>query len=383
MLHHKRRSFRQAAALLLTAVMPVALLAGCGNKDGDYPGSSKGDVIATYKDGGKVTEKEFAKYTAFQMFVNPDKAMYMSIDQLKENFVKQYVVSKVFAPQISDENKKKVDESADDFKAQLKDELKGDNADQLKSYMDEQDLSIDEAYKFFKHEYAFQLYYQAKLDELKPSVTEDEIKKAYDADPSAFNIVTLRHILVQTVDQSTGASTRTDEEALKRAQEVKAKLDAGGDWAALAKEYSDDPGSKDNGGLYEDKASSGYVAEFAEAANTQEIGKIGDPVQTQYGYHVIKVEKRTTTAYDKLTDANKDTLKSDVAAKKVSDFLTAEQDKLDIKVTLPAPASPSASPSASGSPGASGTPSASPSASPGASESPAASPSASPSASAK
>lgn len=373
MLHHKRMSIRHAAALLLTAVMLVALLSGCGNKDGNFPGSSKGDVIATYKDGGKVTDKEYDKYAAFQMFVNPNKAMYMTIDQLKENFVKQYAVSKVFAPQISAEDKKKVDKAADDFKTELKNELKGENADQLKSYMDEQKLSVNEAYKFFKHEYAFQLYYQAKLNELKPSVTDDEMKKAYDTDPSPFNIVTVRHILVGTSDPTTGTA-RSDDEALKRAQEVKAKLEAGGDWTALAKEYSDDTSSKETGGLYADKPASTYVPEFAEAANTQEIGKIGDPVQTQYGYHVIKVEKRETPAYDKLTDADKDTLKSDVAAQKVGDFLTAEQEKLDIKVTLPAPAtpSPSASPSASGSP----------SASPSASE-PAASPSASPSAESK
>ncbi len=372
MLHHKRMSIRHAAALLLTAVMLVALLSGCGNKDGNFPGSSKGDVIAAYKDGGKVTDKEFDKYSAYQMLFNQTKAMYIMYD--KEGSLKQYAVFKVFGLQLSADDKKSADKAADEFKTYLNDQLKGENGKELKSYLDKQKLSVNEAVKIYKNEYSFQLYYQAKLNELKPSVTEDEVKKAYDADPSAFNIVTVRHILVGTSDPTSGAATRTDEEALKRAQEVKAKLEAGGDWTALAKEYSDDTSSKDTGGLYEDKPASTYVPEFEAAANSQEIGKIGDPVQTQYGYHVIKVEKRESTPYDKLTDANKDTLKSDVAAQKVGDFLTAEQEKLDIKVTLPAPEtpSPSASPSASGSP----------SASPGASE-PAASPSASPSAETK
>ncbi|WP_027086710.1 peptidylprolyl isomerase [Cohnella panacarvi] len=349
MLHHKRMPYRRLGTLLLTAGMLSALLTGCGkNKDGDYPGSSKGDVIATYKDGGKVTATEYDKYAAAQAFTSPDKAMYMQIEELKENFVKQYIVSKVLAPQISDADKKTVNDGVDEFEKQLKAELDGASGNQLKSYLDESKLSAGDVAKIYKHDYSFRLYYINKVNELKPNVTEDELKAQYDKDPSAFNVATVRHILIKATDPTTQQTVRTDEEALKIAKDVKAKLDAGGDWNALAKEFSEDDGSKDNGGLYENAEVNGWVQGFKDAANTQEIGVIGDPVQTEFGYHVIKVESRTATAFDKLTDANKDTLKSVVAQTKTGDFLTAEQDKLGIKVTLPAPAeSPSASPSAS------------------------------------
>ena len=49
------------------------------------------------------------------------------------------------------------------------------------------------------------------------------------------------------------------------------------------------------------RQANGWVAEFKDAANTQEIGKVGDPVQSQFGYHVMKVESREATPYDKLT----------------------------------------------------------------------------------
>lgn len=359
MLHHKRMPYRRLGSLLLTAGMLSALLTGCGkDKDGDYPGSSKGDVIATYKDGGKVTATEYDKYAAAQAFTSPDKAMYMQIEQLKENFVKQYIVSKVFASQISDADKKTVDDTVGEFEKQLETELKGASGDQLKSFLDESNLSAGEVAKIFKHDYSFQLYYMNKVNELKPNVTEDELKAEYDKDPSAFNVASVRHILIKVTDPTTQQSVRTDEEALKIAKDVKAKLDAGGDWNALAKEFSEDDGSKENGGLYENQAVSGWVQAFKEAVNTQEVGEIGEPVQSEYGYHVIMIENRTTTAFDKLTDANKDTLKSSIAQTKAGDFLTAEQDKLGIKVTLPAPAE---SPSAPASPDAS--PSASPAAS--------------------
>ena len=105
--------------------------------------------------------------------------------------------------------------------------------------------------RFYKTDAAFQTYYAAKGEELKPTVTEEEIKAEYDKAPADFNVVSVRHILIGTIDPNTGAELKTDEEALKLAKEVKAKLDAGGDWNALAKEYSTDTGSKDNGGLYE------------------------------------------------------------------------------------------------------------------------------------
>ena len=92
---------------------------------------------------------------------------------------------------------------------------------------------------------------------------------------------------------------------MKIAKEVKTKLDAGEDFAKVAKEYSEDPGSADNGGLYENTPVSNWVEAFKEAAKTLPINKISDPVETEYGYHVMKVESRTEADYSKLTDEQK------------------------------------------------------------------------------
>lgn len=362
MLHRNRMPLRRLAMLMLAAVMLVALISACGKKEeGGAPGSGKGTVIATYK-GGEVTETEFSKYTAYAALVSPDKAMYMSIPQLKEQFLKQYIVTKVLTKDVSDEIQKEVDTAVDNFKKQLEDALKTQT--DLKKHFDDNDLSVEEAAEFYKTDTAFQGYYATKGDELKPTVTEDEVKAQYEIDFADFNVVSVRHILIGTVDPATQAELKSDEDALKLAEEVKAKLEAGGDWNALAKEFSTDTGSKDKGGLYEKQQAKAWVAEFKEAANTQEIGAIGDPVRSQYGYHVMKVESREKTPYEKLTDADKDGLKTTVATTKLNEFLTSEQDKLEIKVTLPeeptpsAPASPAASPAAS--------PEASPTASPAA-----------------
>lgn len=356
MLHHNRIPYRRMIVMMLATVMLVALISGCGKeKNGGSPGAGEGTVIATYT-GGQVTDTEFDKYAAYAALMSPEKAMYMSIPQFKEQFIKQYIVTKVLVNEVSEEDKKAVKTASDTFKTQLEEAMK--TQAELKKHMEDGNLSVNDAIVFYQNDMAFQKYYETKGEEFKPKVTEAEIKAEYDKAPAEFNVISVRHILIKTTDPATRAEVRAAEEALKIANDVKVKLDAGGDWKELAKQYSEDEGSKENGGLYEKQKANAWVASFKEAANTQEIGKVGDPVQSEFGYHVMKVESREPTAYDKLTEEDKAALKITAASTKLNEFLTAEQDKLEIKVTLPAEPSPTAS--------APSSPNASPAASPSA-----------------
>src|ERR1700729_2357532 len=120
----------------------------------------------------------------------------------------------------------------------------------------------------------------------KAATTDEAMKKVYD--DAAKQItgeqeVHARHILVETEDE---------------AKEIKAQLDKGADFAELAKKESKDPGASDGGDLgffTKDQ----MVPEFSAVAFALEPGKISDPVKTQFGWHVIKVEeKRTRKAPD-------------------------------------------------------------------------------------
>ncbi len=82
---------------------------------------------------------------------------------------------------------------------------------------------------------------------------------------------------------------RDDAQALARAQMVEQKLKVGGDFAALAKQYSDDTGSAQNGGDLGWFARGEMVTEFETAAFSATVGTITAPVKTQYGYHIIQV----------------------------------------------------------------------------------------------
>src|SRR5246127_1597396 len=113
----------------------------------------------------------------------------------------------------------------------------------------------------------------------KAATTDEAMKKVYeDASKqiSGEQEVHARHILVETEDE---------------AKAVKAELDKGADFAELAKKKSKDPGASDGGDLgffTKDQ----MVPEFANVAFSLEPGKISDPVKTQFGWHVIKVEEK-------------------------------------------------------------------------------------------
>lgn len=109
--------------------------------------------------------------------------------------------------------------------------------------------------------------------------------------------VNVSHILIAFKDATRASEEieRSSEEAESRAKEVKEKLDAGEDFAALAAEYSDDLSNRDSGGELGTPAGNGvYVEEFENAAlSLEEEGEISDIVESPFGYHIIKANSIT------------------------------------------------------------------------------------------
>lgn len=367
MLHRKREggAFRERTRprpgrLLMAGLLAAAVLAlaGCGKSlDGrhDIPGAGKGEVVAYYN-GGNVTRSEFDKYLGLHQFVNPMLSFYLSVDGMEEEFLREYVLAKHLLGQATDAQWEAAEEQAAAFREELKALVK--EQPEAKEALDAAGLTVEEAVAVYKRFSAYQKIISDRQAELEAAVTEDEMRAEFEKAPQDFNTATVRHVLIATVDSQTGEEKRTEEEALKLAREVKDKLQKGADWNEIAREYSDDPGSKENGGLYENVKTGLWVEEFKKASNTLPVGVIGDPVKTQYGYHVIKVESRKEASFETLDEEDRAILRENVAFAKLEAFLKAEKDKLGISVVLPQEPekSPEASPSSS--------PEASPSASP-------------------
>ena len=125
----------------------------------------------------------------------------------------------------------------------------------------------------------------------KVKVDEAQLKAYYDEqkakNPERFSTAEQRrvsHILLQVNDAKDDAAVKAKAEAvLKRAQ-------AGEDFAKLAKENSQDPGSKDQGGDLGWSEKRVFVAPFADAAWSMKEGEIKGPVKTEFGYHILKLD---------------------------------------------------------------------------------------------
>jgi parvulin-like peptidyl-prolyl isomerase len=128
----------------------------------------------------------------------------------------------------------------------------------------------------------------------KAAISESDVRQAYEADKTA----SVRHILLLTQ----GKPDAEKAGIRKKLEGILARARAGEDFAGLAKEFSEDPGSKDNGGLYEDKGRGTWVKPFEDAAFSVPVGQISGIVETTYGYHVIKVEnrKKETAPFDEV-----------------------------------------------------------------------------------
>lgn len=122
----------------------------------------------------------------------------------------------------------------------------------------------------------------------KVEVTEEALKAYYEDNKDQFTDPEQRqasHILIRVEDES------KDQAAKDKIAEIQKKLAAGEDFAALAKEYSDDPGSASLGGDLGMFQQGMMVPEFDKAVFSMKVGEVSEPVKTQFGYHLIKLEK--------------------------------------------------------------------------------------------
>jgi peptidyl-prolyl cis-trans isomerase C len=127
-------------------------------------------------------------------------------------------------------------------------------------------------------------------------VTEEDAKKYYDENPDEFQLperVRASHILLSTRPLDPNADpNQVKAQARQKAEELLQKAKSGADFAALAEVNSQDPISKAQGGDLGLFPRGQMVKPFEDAAFALQVGEISDLVETQFGYHIIKVTER-------------------------------------------------------------------------------------------
>jgi peptidyl-prolyl cis-trans isomerase D len=155
------------------------------------------------------------------------------------------------------------------------------------------DAAVQAYYKahqseFMTPESAHLSYAELRLDQLasQVTVTDEELHAAYDKNKGTYVLPEkrhARHILI--------AKTNDDAADRKLADEVYAQAKAGKDFAALAKQYSKDPGSAQSGGDLGWADRDTFVPPFTDALYSMQVGEIHPPVKSEYGYHIIRLDE--------------------------------------------------------------------------------------------
>ncbi|NLM11548.1 MAG: peptidylprolyl isomerase [Clostridiaceae bacterium] len=174
-------------------------------------------------------------------------------------------------------------------------------------------VKYNQAKNIFKDSVKAQKYYEKLISDMQAD--EEELKAYYEENKESFDYNTVRHILIK-VDKN--AEDSVVEEKKKTAQSILDRVNNGEDFAELAKEYSEDTGSAENGGLYDVKKGQ-MVQEFEEWTFSHEVGDTG-LIKTVHGFHVMKLEGITNTF-----DALKDTVANSF---KINKYQTALQETL-------------------------------------------------------
>lgn len=291
----------------------LTLAVGCGKKDPVEPEAMTFEEFVASVDGNKVVAELEGTTLTYNELFELLEAHNILEEGAAEVTVSNNEMLTEYASQIV--MRKKIYEDAQTAGFVADDEAI--NVEMLMVEMQFPDLTEAELDKVRN----FLAFFNTISEYLNELVTEEEAREFYSENEEQFVKVSVRHILIK-------ADQRTDEEALALANELTNRIRQGEDMAALATEHTEDPGSADNGGLYEDAVVVNWVEEFKEAALNFELNVVGDPVKTVHGYHVIRVENRSVTPFDQIIDMIKDSL----ASGKFWEYMDELEGK--VKVTL-------------------------------------------------
>lgn len=168
-----------------------------------------------------------------------------------------------------------------------------------------------------------QEYKNGKID--STAVDETELAAFYEENKASFDYNSVSHILISCAKDAEDAVVQ---EKNKAAQDILDRVNKGEDFAALAKEFSEDDGSKDTGGVYQVRQDKQFVPEFEAWAFEHKVGETGI-VRTDHGFHVMKLD----SIFDSL-ESNKENIamsyKADKFQTSINEVLNGDTLKIEV-----------------------------------------------------
>jgi len=262
-------------ALIILALASLTLgLAACGGDDKNVP-----DGAVAVVDGEQITKSDFdaligrAKTSYEQNKREFPKVGTPEYKTLQNQAVQYLVQQEKYRQKADDLDVEVTDKEIDDRLKQVKQQYFGGKEAEFQKNLKTQGLTVDEVRRQIEDQLLSEKIYAKVTSDVK--VSDSEVEDYYNKHKSDYKVAAsrdVRHILVA-------------KKAL--ADDVHGQLENGGNFAALAKKYSTDPGSKQNGGKLTVRKGE-TVPPFDKVAFSLKKGELSSPVKTQYGYHIIE-----------------------------------------------------------------------------------------------
>lgn len=266
--------------------------------------------------GEKVTKKQFKiKFEEtkqqYIQYLGSEAALNQKMDGNKtyKEYIKEQLIdglatqrvqlqkAKSLGIKLTSAEEKKIDDTIKEYKTNTQ------YKDSFKQYLQ----LVGATEEDFKKEMIENQIYSKLYDQITKNqkVTDSEVQNYYNSNKDKFIEVKASHILLKVNNASDDAKQK------KKAEEILARIKKGEDFTVLAKTYSEDEGTKANGGDLGYFRKGQMVSNFENAAFSLSIGEVSNVIKTEYGYHIIKVADRKQLTFDEAKSEIKNTLETE------------------------------------------------------------------------
>jgi len=243
-----------------------------------------GDII-TLKEFEKVSGPVVEQYSV--VFTGEDREE--KIKELKADILNQMIEEKILIQEAEKKEIKVTKIDIDDGIKEIKERFTSE--EEFETELERQNLTKKEFRTKIKESLLVKKLIEQEVEAKVETPSDEEIKNYYQERKGDFerpDQIRVSHILIKI---GKDVDFKEKSRALNSIRDIQRQLKEGTDFAELAKKYSEDPGSKNNGGDVGFFAKGMMVKEFEEAAFKLKKGEISDIVETDFGYHIIKFEE--------------------------------------------------------------------------------------------
>ena len=297
------KKLKRLVLIGLAALISVNMV-GCGN-----------DTIAKINDV-KISKDEYSKIASFLYatgYVQEDKNK-----GINNNILSFIIDNEVAYQDAQRENIKVEDKDVNEKYEDLKETLKSNSA--YKAKLDEVGVNDDFLKSQVKKDLIVSKYKENFMKNIK--INDNEIKTYYDNHKDEFTKEEVRasQILISTLDDNNNVVNQEQKEKLKdKAEDILEKLKNNEDFAILAKEYSDDKNSGKDGGDLGYFSKEDKNIDFTNPVFKLEKDQLSDIIETEYGYHIVKVTDNKSVT--KTLEESKEDIKNKILNQKYTQHI--------------------------------------------------------------